>query len=167
MGGGDFARDRIVPDIYRAVRSGTGLVLRNPDSIRPWQHVLEPLIGYMELADAMLGEYDSRYSSAWNFGPGPESFVTVRHIAQKAKDAFGGGFSWTESAHGGKGEKEAAVLKLDSSKALNVLGWEPKLGIDCALENTFSWYKALMDKQDVNAVVNGQIDEYLGMFSAS
>ena len=157
IGGGDFAENRIVPDIYRAVKSGKNFVLRHPESVRPWQYVVEPLIGYMTLAEKMLGKYNPEYSSAWNFGPSQESFITAKQLAEKAFGILGRGhYEEAKTA----GVHEAGVLKLDSSKAMNELGWTPKTGIDRALANTFDWYKVLVDGQDVNNVINRQIDEY-------
>ena len=161
IGGGDFAENRLAPDIYRAVKSGNDFILRHPDSVRPWQYVIEPLVGYMMLADKMLGEYNSEYSSAWNFGPGPESFITARQLTKKALTIFGHGLY--KEAVNSNSMHEAGILKLDSSKAMDKLGWIPKTGIDEALIKTFTWYKALLDGQDINIVINKQIDEYFGL----
>lgn len=166
IGGGDFSKDRIVPDIYRAMKTnGSNIELRNPLAIRPWQHVLEPLDGYIKLAQKMCDEEDkhSIWSSAWNFGPSEKSFKTVKYIAQKAIKIFNAGRILCNANISNK--HEAGILMLNSEKANNVLDWNPKWNVDKALSKTFEWYKLMLDKEPrkklVKAIEN-QIEEYYG-----
>lgn len=166
IGGGDFSKDRIVPDIYRAMKTnGSNIELRNPSAIRPWQHVLEPLDGYIKLAQKMYDEEDkhSIWSSAWNFGPNKNSFKTVKYIAQKAIKIFNVGRILCNANISNK--HEAGILMLNSEKANNVLDWNPKWNVDKALSKTFEWYKLMLDKEPrkklVKAIEN-QIEEYYG-----
>ena len=166
IGGGDFSKDRIVPDIYRAMKSnGANIELRNPSAIRPWQHVLEPLDGYIKLAQKMYDEEDkcNIWSSAWNFGPNKNSFKTVKYIAQKAIKIFNAGRILCNANISNK--HEASILMLNSEKANNVLDWNPKWNVDKALSKTFEWYKLILDKEPrkklVKAIEN-QIEEYYG-----
>lgn len=164
IGGGDFSKDRIVPDIYRAIKTnGANIELRNPSAIRPWQHVLEPLDGYIKLAQKMYDEEDkhSIWSSAWNFGPNKSSFKTVKYIAQKAVKIFNSGRILCNANATNK--HEASILILNSEKANNVLGWNPRWNVDKALSKTFEWYKLMLDKEPRKKLVKtveNQIEEY-------
>ena len=164
IGGGDFSKDRIVPDIYRAMKTnGSNIELRNPSAIRPWQHVLEPLAGYIKLAQKMYDEEDkhSIWSSAWNFGPSQKSFKTVKYITQKAIKIFGTGRILCNANANNK--HEASILMLNSEKANNVLGWNPKWNVDKALSKTFEWYKLMLNKEPKRNLIKAieeQIEEY-------
>ena len=139
IGGGDWAEDRIVPDALRAFGQGEVLTLRNPRSVRPWQHVLEPLAGYLELATRLYTE-GAAYSGPWNFGPGNDDAVTVAGLIDKLAARWGDGARWriAQSAHS---PHEHEYLKLDCSKANRQLGWHPRLNLDAALQMTVDWYR--------------------------
>jgi len=144
IGGGDWAEDRLVPDLVRAGVSGQALKIRNPDATRPWQHVLEPLSGYLRLGHALLG--NDRTADAWNFGPGREGEVSVRELASRFSA------SWPalriepdRQAH----PHEAAVLRLNCDKAMQELAWRPVWDIDRAVERTGAWYRAFHDSNQL------------------
>lgn len=139
IGGGDFSKDRIVPDIMTAVRTGTALRVRNPDAVRPWQHVLEPLHGYLLLAER-LWENPAQYADGWNFGPTHEGIQPVRWIVSKLSEYSGDRLTWqidtAEKPH------EAQLLMLDSTKARQKLGWEPRWTLEHALLAVAEWFDA-------------------------
>jgi len=140
IGGGDWALDRIVPDTINALVQGKPVSVRSPHAIRPWQHVLEPLSGYLWLTTMML-RYGERYSSAWNFGPNSTGNVTVRDLVEKIIDRWGTG-SWLDLSEGCRNEPhEANFLKLDCTKANNLLHWYPVYDISEALDATVGWYR--------------------------
>ncbi len=143
IGGGDYSRDRIIPDIVKAIRNNETINIRNPESVRPWQHVLDPLSGYL-LLGSKLSESPERYTGAFNFGPTPESNLTVRELAERAVKFFGKG----KLKISGKknGPHEAGLLKLDISKANTELGWKPVWDSVTAVEKTIRWYKDSMKK---------------------
>ena len=137
IGGGDFSDDRIIPDIARALEFGETVGLRNPYSVRPWQHVLEPLGAYLLLA-AKMSEDPIAYSSAFNFGPTPDDVVTVEDLTKIFLERFGkGDYKITELENA---PHEAKLLVLDSSKAERLIGWKPKLSARQAIEKTADWY---------------------------
>jgi CDP-glucose 4,6-dehydratase len=156
IGGGDWAEDRLIPDCIRALNARTPVVLRNPRSIRPWQHVLEPLYGYLLLA-ARLHSAPAEFSGAWNFGPNDDSFITVTAMAEQMIRQWGEGeiASTASSAL-----HESHVLRLDSSKAMNLLGWRPRWDVRTALSKTVEWHKCLLAGHDMFAVSRDQIAEY-------
>jgi CDP-glucose 4,6-dehydratase len=137
IGGGDWAEDRLVPDAIRALCRGESLILRNPLAIRPWQHVLEPVAAYLELAEHLYIE-GKRWSGAWNFGPAEDSVVTTAELVDKVFAAWGAG-SWIPDATAAP--YEARCLKLDCGKARQVLGWQPRLTLEEAIKLTVSWYR--------------------------
>lgn len=141
VGGGDFAANRIVPDCIRALRSGKPVPVRNPDAIRPWQHVLEPLLGYLTLG-AALAQKGKTFSGAWNFGPSAAQTRSVLDLAQAIVREWGRGRVVVEKQ--GKGRpKEAGILKLNSRKARRVLNWKPKLTFKETVARTVSEYRAM------------------------
>ncbi len=143
IGGGDWARDRIVPDLVRALSSGEPLRVRNPASIRPWQHVLEPLSGYLALGARLLGVDGGDRASAceaYNFGPHAESARSVRDVADAAVVAWGEG-SWID-AHDPAAPHEATTLRLAIERAHTRLGWSPRWGFDATVARTIAWYRA-------------------------
>ncbi|MDC7784341.1 CDP-glucose 4,6-dehydratase [Rhodoplanes sp. TEM] len=154
IGGGDFARDRLVPDAIRAFRAGRPLRIRNPLSIRPWQHVLDPVIGYLRLAERLAAGVDGT-ADAWNFGPGAASEVPVAQIADTLVRLWRGRAAWEQDP--GEHPHEAHLLKLDCTKATTRLGWRPLVGLDAALGMVVDWYKALDGGADMRAVTLGQI----------
>lgn len=159
IGGGDWAKDRLIPDCIRAVMKKKKIVIRNPKALRPWQHVLEPLTGYLMLAEKLYKK-GPLFGEAWNFGPNDEDPKPVAWIAKKISSQFGASLALQKKS---KMEKlhEASTLRLDSTKAKQVLGWRSKWGLENAVEKTVTWYKAYMDGQDMRKVCDQQIKEYL------
>ncbi len=157
IGGGDWAEDRLVPDCARALSAGRPLVVRNPDSVRPWQHVLEPLSGYLHLAASLLG--DGALAGPYNFGPDPLAARTVGEVADRFVAAWGEG-SW-ESPDLGAQPHEAAQLQLDIGKAERVLGWRPVWAFDDTIQRTAVWYHAYTGGEDAIALVEADFDAYL------
>jgi CDP-glucose 4,6-dehydratase len=140
IGGGDWAADRIIPDCVRALAAGEPIVVRNPDAVRPWQHVLEPLSGYLWLAAGMLRD-GPRYQGAWNFGPTDgDDARSVRWVVERFLEEWGSG-SWTTPADAGPQPHEAHALRLDSSKAREQLDWSPAWDAQTAVRQTASWYR--------------------------
>ncbi|HEX3999625.1 MAG TPA: CDP-glucose 4,6-dehydratase [Pirellulales bacterium] len=138
LGGGDWAEDRIVPDAVRSILAGKPLVVRRPRAIRPWQHVLEPLHGYLMLAERLYAE-PQRWSSAWNFGPADNDTVAVGELLDRFFAAWGNGAWQAESTE--IGPHEAGLLRLDCSKARSLLGWRMAMDLDDAVAMTADWYR--------------------------
>jgi CDP-glucose 4,6-dehydratase len=159
IGGGDFAEDRLVPDAIRAFAAGRTLLIRNPHAIRPWQHVLEPLVGYLQLAER-LAEDPLRAARGWNFGPPLEDAVPVATLADRLVELWGDGARW--QASGGDQPHEAATLRLNADAAKRELGWRPRLTADAALDRTVRWYRAAAAGADMADMSRRQITEYLG-----
>lgn len=157
IGGGDWAADRIVPDAIRALEAGQPVGVRNPDSTRPWQHVLEPLGGYLLLAARMLAA-PTAYCEPFNFGPDPSAVVTVRELVERLVGTWGGG-SWAHTPDPAGGH-EAALLALDATKAKARLGWAPALGIDETVAWTAEWYRTRAISGFTGEVAARQIDEH-------
>lgn len=158
IGGGDWAKDRIVPDLIRALEGESDLQIRNPDAVRPWQHVLEPLYGYLLLA-ARLHNQPELFSGAWNFGPDNKDTFTVRELAERAIQVWGSG-KYTVQKNDDQ-PHEAGLLKLDTTKAVNDLGWKPKFNAAQSIEWTLNWFK--QDPEHRKAYTFFQIDQYLSM----
>jgi len=158
IGGGDWSNDRIVPDIIRAVSRGKTVAVRNPTAVRPWQHVCEPLYGYLILAEHLFTNRNE-YAEAWNFGPDDEGARTVSWLADYVCSKWGERAGW----HHDKAEHphEANYLKLDCSKAKARLGWHPRLDLATALDWTVEWYKVFFNKSDVRELTAQQIVRYL------
>lgn len=142
IGGGDWSKDRIVPDAVRAFKDGKKLVVRNPLAIRPWQYVLEPLGGYLLLCQKLVSE-PVKYSEAWNFGPNSENEVSVRELVEYIARTWGNNAVWQQDQQGNP--HEARTLKLDCSKANALLNWKPIWTYRRALEETIGWYRAWTD----------------------
>lgn len=157
IGGGDWAQDRIVPDCIRAIGINKPVKLRNPNATRPWQHVLEPLSGYLLLA-TRLREAPSTYSGAWNFGPPSGQVRTVLNVAQHMVAHFGRGSVGIEKNN--TQQHEANLLQLNCDKAHQLLGWQPRWHVDQTLTATAEWYKAVMDGADVATITRQQLREY-------
>lgn len=157
IGGGDWALNRIIPDCIKALESGKPIEIRSPKAIRPWQHVLEPLSGYMLLAQKMWDE-PTQYCEGWNFGPRAESITMVWEVATKVIENYGSGelrdLSDPNALH------EAKLLMLDISKAKFRLGWEPRMNIDQTVRLTVEWYKKY-SKEKVMPLCLNQIEKYL------
>ena len=144
IGGGDWSEDRIVPDAVRALTKGAPLVMRQSSSIRPWQHVLEPVSGYLMLGERLLLE-PGRFAQAWNFGPDDASCVTVRELVDRLAAAWGKPLSIDSPAQDGE-PKEAKILKLDWSKAARELGWGPAWTLEETLRMTAEWYREHLER---------------------
>ena len=157
IGGGDWAKDRIIPDCIRALEKNIPIEIRSPKSIRPWEHVLEALSGYLLLGKKML-EDPVKYCSAWNFGPELSSIVTVWNIAHKVIENYGEGQLIDVSIN--KNVHEAELLSLDISKAWFHLGWKPTLNIEETIEYTVGWYKQ-HNNQNVYEICKGQIQAFI------
>jgi CDP-glucose 4,6-dehydratase len=158
MGGGDWSEDRLIPDIVRAIAGGKAVVIRQPDSVRPWQHVLEPLRGYLMLAQKLF-ENGSEYAEAWNFGPRDEDAVSVRELAKRVISSWKLGELKIDpdpnAAH------EAQSLRLSTAKARSRLGWQPALSLDEAIEWTVDWYNCYYrDPRSSAAKTEEQIRTY-------
>ena len=157
IGGGDWSEDRLIPDLVRGFCSGNPARIRRPRAIRPWQHVLEPLRGYIVLAERLLAG-EERCASAFNFGPGDEGAWPVERIATKLAELWGYGGSWRHDPD--PGAHEAHHLRLDASKARLELGWQSRLTVEAALEWTMAWYKAWNRGLDMAEFTDRQIAEY-------
>ena len=158
IGGGDWAVDRLIPDIVRALSEKKTIQIRNPESVRPWQHVLDPLWGYLTLGALMMSE-PGKYVEAFNFGPNQQDKLTVKEMAEWALTIWGEGniaFPLLENQ-----PYEAGLLSLDISKAKEKLHWKPKWNAKQALDYTLSWYRDYYNKQDMLAKTFLQIDNYL------
>jgi len=157
IGGGDYAKDRLLPDIIRSLQNEEEIIIRNPYAIRPWQHVLEPLYGYLLLAESLSTEEGEDFTGAWNFGPTDDDAISVEKIVEKACRIWGYESSFTvdKSIHH---PHESQYLKLDTSKARQFLGWHPVWNITKALQATIDFEKASSDKK-LHTVLE-QIDEF-------
>jgi CDP-glucose 4,6-dehydratase len=153
IGGGDHAEDRLVPDLVRAVAAGEPLRVRNPRAVRPWQHVLSPLDGYLVLAERLWE--DPSVAGPWNFGPADEDAREVAWIADRICARWGEGARW--EADPGEHPREAGLLKLDSSRARSLLGWAPRFGLDRAIDLVVDWHRAVGAGEDPREVTLRQL----------
>lgn len=158
MGGGDWARDRIIPDCVRSLKAGTPIAVRNPVSTRPWQHVLEPLSGYLTLAMKLL-EDPAHYAGAYNFGPQPGSIKTVRDVVDAAIKVWGSGS--LAVALESNAPHEAGLLHLNCDKAGQVLGWFPRWDFDRTILETIKWYKEVSEGRSALSMTREQIKDYM------
>jgi CDP-glucose 4,6-dehydratase len=159
IGGGDWAEERLVPDLLRAFEQGRAAVIRHPDAVRPWQHVLEPVSGYLRQAERLV-EAGPTHAEAWNFGPDDEAAVPVRCLADHLCQAWGAGAAWRHEA--GTHPHEATLLRLDSTKARTRLNWRPRWSLTKALDATVDWHRAYLAGEDCRAKTLAQIREYGG-----
>jgi CDP-glucose 4,6-dehydratase len=162
IGGGDWALDRLVPDTLLALEKGQPVQIRNPHATRPWQHVLEPLSGYLLLAEKLheQGTTQSQsFAEGWNFGPKDEDARPVQWIVEHLCQAWGQGASW--QLQSGDHPHEANYLKLDISKAKQHLQWAPRWSLEQALEHITHWHRAWLGGQDMHALCLQQIHQYL------
>ncbi|MGF1537656.1 MAG: CDP-glucose 4,6-dehydratase [Elainellaceae cyanobacterium] len=157
IGGGDWALDRLIPDIMRAIQDGQPVLIRSPRAIRPWQHVLEPLSGYLCLAER-LWQGGSEYAEGWNFGPDDDDAKPVSWIVETLTQLWGEGAYWQVDE--GPHPHEATYLKLDCSKAKAKLGWTPSLSLAKTLEWIVEFYRAYDAEQNMRDVVMGQIQQF-------
>ncbi len=158
IGGGDWAEDRLIPDILRAIEAGQSVNIRNPHATRPWQHVLEPLSGYLVLAEKLSSEAGQQYAEGWNFGPRDEDARPVQWIVEQLTQQWGDGAAW--HLDGGTHPHEAHCLKLDCSKARALLGWSPRWHLGQALQSIIAWHKAHHRNQDMRTLCLQQINDY-------
>jgi CDP-glucose 4,6-dehydratase len=158
IGGGDWAADRLVPDLVRAIGRDEAVTIRNPDAVRPWQHVFEPVGGYLVLAEQLYREGPA-YAEAWNFGPEDESVRDVKSVVSTFTTLWGKGARWEADVQR-QHVHEATFLKLDCSKARARLGWQPRWRLESALEATAAWYKAHAAGRDMNAYSLAQLSDY-------
>lgn len=157
IGGGDWAEDRLVPDIIRAILNNSPVVIRNPNAIRPWQHVLEPLYGYILLAEK-LWTNGQEFCGGWNFGPSDDETVSVSELVRRVVELWGNGAQLVCAE--GKHPHEAYYLKLDCSKARMKLDWQPKLLLAAALQWMVEWYQAYADRQNLQGITLKQIEKF-------
>jgi len=157
IGGGDWARDRLIPDIMKAMMESRPVIIRSPKAIRPWQHVLEPLNGYLSLAE-QLWSNGPKLAQAWNFGPSSDDAKNVSWIVEYLTNLWGKDASWKlDSA---QHPHEDNYLKLDCSKARSMLGWAPKLGLSTTLEWIAEWYRGYQQNKDMRALTEAQITHF-------
>jgi CDP-glucose 4,6-dehydratase len=161
IGGGDFASDRLIPDCVRAAREGVPVAIRNPHSTRPWQFVLDPLHGYVDLAER-LSEHGQSYAESWNFGPAEHDVYSVREVCERfaALLASGGRPLTLELSQQAEQPHEASLLHLDASKAGERLHWAPVLPVKEAVATTASWYVDYLQNRDVDEITQSQIDNF-------
>jgi CDP-glucose 4,6-dehydratase len=157
IGGGDWGEDRLIPDIMRAASAGTPIAIRRPDAVRPWQHVLEPLSGYLLLAERLFA--DEAFAEGWNFGPDPGDARPVRQIVERITELWPGELRWDLDP--GPHPHEAGFLALDSSKARERLGWRPRWSLDDALARIVEWHAAHRDGGDLRALSLAQVGAYV------
>ena len=158
IGGGDFAKDRIIPDCVRAAISGKPVIIRNPNSIRPFQHVLEPLFIYLDIVMRQAKDRE-RYEGYYNVGPDDSDCVNAKTLVESFKRAWGEGFDFKIQSDGGP--HEAGFLKLNCDKLKKVYGWKPVLNVHDAIDLSVEWYRAWSSGEDMDAVTQKQIIEYL------
>jgi CDP-glucose 4,6-dehydratase len=160
IGGGDWADFRLLPDAARALAKGEPLVVRNPESTRPWQHVLDPLCGYILLAEDAANVADRKFGS-WNFGPAPDDVLPVRDIANLFVGAWGDGAHWQTAKRDSPAPKEAALLAVDSTFARNSLGWSPRWRVGEAVRRTADWYRDFAGGIPAPSLIGRDIDAFL------
>jgi len=165
IGGGDWQKDRLIPDCLLALQDNRPIIIRNPDAIRPWQNVLEPLSGYLLLAEKMY-KYPGKYDGAWNFGPENESITTVGELVDLIVKIWGSGL-W-ESPKRDNEPHEATLLRLNIDKAKTNLNWAPQWNLEAGLEKTISWYKKFFQGSgcaDIHSFAIKQIQEYQALMT--
>lgn len=158
FGGGDWSPDRLIPDIVRSFERGESVEIRSPRAIRPWQHVLEPLSGYLRLAECLAGAEGEQFGEAWNFGPAEEDCRAVSQVVERLMLTWGEGAAWHLSAN--QHPHEAAFLKVDASKARGGLGWDRRLHLDEALAWTADWYRRQSAGASAHDLTVRQIEAY-------
>jgi CDP-glucose 4,6-dehydratase len=161
IGGGDWAKDRLIPDCVRCLRAGQPILVRNPGSVRPWQHVLEPLGGYLRLAALQLKD-PARYAQAWNFGPSSRT-AKVADVVDLAIGHWGGGKRSSPAASRRGAPHEARLLRLDCGKARRLLGWRPVYSLEQGIAETIRWYRGFYLERgfDPLSFTRGQIRDYV------
>ncbi|MBN2863670.1 MAG: CDP-glucose 4,6-dehydratase [Bacteroidales bacterium] len=162
IGGGDWSVNRIVPDCIKSLEKNEPIIIRNPESVRPWQHVLEPLSGYLFLASKMAVD-PNKYSGAWNFGPEERDLIKVKDIVEAIIKCWGKGH-WQYENKNAK-PHEAGILRLDITKVKNNLGWRPVLNIERAISMTVDWYKNFAS-DDIYGICVKQINEFSDLWNS-
>lgn len=157
IGGGDWAANRIIPDCIRAIEKNKAIELRNPMATRPWQHVLEPISGYLLLAAQLRGQPE-KYAGSWNFGPASSDVRTVQEVAKTIVESFG--FGSIKISESSSYQHEARLLQLNCDKAHQLLCWHPRWDANKTLAATAQWYKAVMEGADAQSVTRSQLHEY-------
>lgn len=157
IGGGDWALDRLIPDIMRSISSSKTVMIRSPNAIRPWQHVLEPICGYLMLAEKLHSQGPD-FADGWNFGPSDEDVKTVQWIVEHLTEAWGQNAAWALDEV--QGQHEATFLKLDCSKARASLGWSSVWTLRETLDKITQWHRAHIQGEDMHSVTISQINEY-------
>lgn len=158
IGGGDWSNDRLIPDILLAFQDKNPVVIRNPKATRPWQHVLEPIYGYLLLAEKLYN-HNHNFSEAWNFGPKEDDSKSVEWVLNEMALKWGDGASWVNDPS--DNPHEANFLKLDISKACTRLGWKPKWSLKTALNYTISWHKDWINNYSAKELCLSQIDKFI------
>jgi CDP-glucose 4,6-dehydratase len=158
IGGGDWSEDRLIPDAIKAFEANKPLMIRNPLATRPWQHVLEPLSGYLILAQALY-EQGPAFTSGWNFGPRDEDNRAVKEVVDLLISGWGDAVRWEKE--GIEQPHEANLLKLDCSKARAQLGWTPKWNLEAATQKIIEWQKAFQAKENMQEISLAQINHYM------
>ena len=159
IGGGDWGEDRLVPDVVAALAAGREPQIRSPHAVRPWQHVLEPLAGYLLLARRLLEEGE-RWAGGWNFGPGEGDARPVSWIADRLCATWGEGAAWASTGAAAGAPHEAGLLRLDASRARGELGWAPRLPLEASVDWVVEWHRAHAGGADPRAVTESQIQRY-------
>jgi len=157
IGGGDWAEDRLIPDVITSFIKGRPVVIRSPNSIRPWQHVLEPLYGYIQLAEKLSNDGE-KFARGWNFGPHDDDTATVGSVVERLASIWGGGTTW--EMDGNNNPHEARYLKLDCSQARTHIQWRPCWRLDEGLTNTVEWFRAYKSGVDMRDFTLNQIKKY-------
>lgn len=157
IGGGDWAQDRLIPDVMRGIFNRDDIILRYPHALRPWQHVLDPLHGYLQLAEQVYAN-PAEFAEAWNFGPNEQDVKSVGWVVDTILTLWDKNLSWKldQAAK----PHEATYLKLDSAKAKSKLGWKPRWNLEKALQETVGWYRAYQSEQNMRDKTRSQINEY-------
>jgi CDP-glucose 4,6-dehydratase len=158
IGGGDWAEHRLLPDMVRAFMAHQPLSLRMPAAVRPWQHVLDALHGYLMLAEHLAGDNGRHYARGWNFGPTEEDHRTVAEVAEMAVRFWGDGATWHNASS--NFQTETHELRLDATAAKNELAWHPRWRLDNALRHTLEWYRAAQNATDIRALTLSKIETF-------
>ena len=158
IGGGDWGEDRLVPDIMRGAEARVPIAIRNPEAVRPWQHVLNPLSGYLLIAQALMGPDAAAAAAGWNFGPAPQDVQPVSWITGRLAERWPQPLGWDVDP--GPHPHEAQYLSLDSTRARERLGWRPRWALEQTLQTIVDWHLAHRDGADMRAVTLGQVEEF-------
>ena len=158
IGGGDFAKDRIIPDCIRAASNGETISVRNPYSVRPYQHVIEPLCAYLMIAQKQFE--DPAFAGCYNVGPDVADCVTTRELVTLFCEKWGDGQTWINTAEA-NAPHEATFLRLDCTKLKNVFGWSPRWNVETAIEKVIQWTKVYLQQGDINGCMTQQFTDFI------